>query len=145
VSDQRHCIGRQTIELILPGKDDLPLLRQRIGEMYRTLLLQEMERIFSDFSSPEGVTRFDLIELDLGVLPLSDLDAALRDRLGSSLRAELQRRAGQAILLSEEKQSHFPRVQEKGTPLPDVPQFIDGQTLRRELLLHFLDRGTLPW
>ncbi len=142
---QRHSIGRQTIEIVLPGKDDLPSLRQRIGEIYRTLLLPQMDIIFSDFSGPDAVTRFERIELDLGIIAFSDLEAALCDNLGSSLRAELQRRTGPAIAISQEEQSRFPGVQERGTPLPDVPRFIDEQALRRELLLHFLDTGTLPW
>jgi len=116
-----HRLGRIELELRVDDEDLGRRLLPRLSLLHGRRIAPLLERLAEELSPPGRLDRLDSVDLDLGRLPLDDLDEALPARLEAALRAELARRlaGGRA-----------------GVPL--------AQTAR-ELLECFARTGALPW
>jgi hypothetical protein len=115
-----HRIGALEIELRLEEEPQARPLMDRIAALREPRLEGVVQRVLDELSPAGRLDRLDMLELDLGPLPLSGFDEAFLARLEQALRQALAR-------------------QLQGRP-PDPPA---RPVL--ELLRVFARTGSLPW
>ncbi len=115
-----HRIGVLEIELRLEEEPQGRPLMDRVSALREPRLEAVLQRVFDELSPAGRLDRIELLELDLGPLPLSDFDDAFLARLEPALRQALAR-------------------QLQGRPAEAPP----GPVL--ELLRLFARSGSLPW
>jgi hypothetical protein len=115
-----HRIGVLEIELRLEEEPQAHRLMDRVSALRETRLEAVIQRVLDELSPAGRLDRVELLELDLGLLPLSDFDDAFLARLEPALR--------QALTL---------QLQGRPAEAPLRPVL--------ELLRLFARTGSLPW
>ena len=115
-----HRIGVLEIELRLEEEPQAHPLMDRVSALREPRLEAVMQRVLDELSPAGRLDRFELLELDLGLLPLSDFDDAFLARLEPALRQALTR-----------------QLQGRPAEAPLRPAL--------ELLRLFARTGSLPW
>ena len=115
-----HRIGVLEIELRLEEEPQAHPLMDRVSALREPRLEAVMQRVLDELSPAGRLDRFELLELDLGLLPLSDFDDAFLARLEPALRQALAR-----------------QLQGRPAEAPLRPAL--------ELLRLFARTGSLPW
>ena len=115
-----HRIGVLEIELRLEEEPQAHPLMDRVSALREPRLEAVIQRVLDELSPAGRLDRFELLELDLGLLPLSDFDDAFLARLEPALRQALTR-----------------QLQGRPAEAPLRPVL--------ELLRLFARTGSLPW
>ena len=123
-SDNHHIIQKQVFHLDLQGIPDGYALQKQIGELMWQKLQPELEKLFDRFADPEELIRIERLEIDIGNLPLRDLDDLFNARILAELETQLYRFV---------RQEH-PKV--KRQPLHSS-RFVQW--------LYFLEHGSASW
>ncbi|HEX7288861.1 MAG TPA: contractile injection system tape measure protein, partial [Candidatus Angelobacter sp.] len=124
----RHSIRKQSLKILVDSQETALLLQPRIDEMNRRYLLPAIERALNELDVPGKHVRIASLSVDLGKLPVSELDLSLPERLYLRVCEALK----QTLFRAEEG------------PAPGV-SLQSEQASRLELLEHFLVHGTLPF
>jgi len=127
MSDQRHIIKRQVIELDVRGSADAQQIQAELSRIYRRRIIPLIEQCCTELCPASQLYRIDALELDLGSLDLHNLEEDFSLKIGRMLRHELAGR----INLHEQA----------GQPASRSPQ---AQS-QLELLAVFIRTGSLPW
>ncbi|MFA5354516.1 MAG: contractile injection system tape measure protein [Thermodesulfovibrionales bacterium] len=154
---RKHRIRRLVCELSLAGAGEALVLQQRVGELCRTAIPAELDRMLSAFAGPERLVQIDRIELDLGIVH-PELIEDLPGRIGAALRDDLLKRSLREDGLSdlsgesEEEASEQLLSRQQGMVKSgerrgerDGMVVLSDQGARREAFRHFLRTGLLPW
>jgi len=124
MANQRHLIKRQILQVTVQDAADAYGLQQKLGLLTQWRLTPLIAQHCSELSSPEVIHRIDSVEVDLGELPLEDLEEALIKRFDT----EFRRKLGEAI-----GQQSASRTKETRT------------AAHLELFAYFMQSGTFPW
>jgi len=127
VTEQRHRIRRQVLELHAPDEDSARRVQSELSRIQRQQLESIIEQCCSELSAPDRVHRIDLLEIDLGTVDFGRLESELPKKLKSVMRKALARQI--------EQQDTEARRRDRA---PAV-------TSQLELLAFFAATGTLPW
>ncbi|MGZ8157291.1 MAG: contractile injection system tape measure protein [Methylobacter sp.] len=127
MSQQRHVIKRQTVEITLAKKEDAWPIQQTLSRIFQQHFPAILDRCLSEFSHPDCLQRIDRLELDLGELDASRLEAEILDSIEVTLRQALH----EFITPPQ-----FPST---------VKQQADPMQAHLELFEHFVREGCLPW
>jgi hypothetical protein len=130
MSEQRHRIKRQIVELTVRDGAQAERVQARMSQLQSRVIVPLIERICSELSAPGRVHRIESLQVDLGVLDLDDLEQELGARLGHALRTALAARIGE--------DDHASR------PSGDSAAPAQARS-RLELFAVFARTGTLPW
>lgn len=124
---QRHVINRQTLEITLGKQENAWQVQQTLSRILQQQLPAVLDLCLTEASSPDCLQRIDRLELDLGELDSSRLEAELLEKIESALRQALGKQLGGTALAASVQQQ--------------------DQTMQAhvELLEHFVREGHLPW
>jgi hypothetical protein len=139
-----HLIDSLEFDVALASEERAFEEQERLQGFLRGSALQVIRSVFDELSPPQEVWRLDRLEVDLGVVSGSDLDAQWERRLREQLQVQLLR-----------------LMQGRHASTDAVPQPLGGPGLRHgpallplrqtdapddlPALVHYLRRGTLPW
>jgi hypothetical protein len=139
-----NLIHRQILELKFSSQQEAQHSSARISELNRTIILEELDRTFTELSG-DRTLRIERLELDLGQLSQATLEDELRQRI--------RQRAKEAL------QPYLPAVdgEADGTAAAEFFKGPEGRPLLRgssqsldagsleELFSRFLQTGQVPW
>ncbi len=123
---QRHIIKRQILEVAVPQKQGAYQLQQQLSGIYSRRLVPIIDKYCTALSDPDVIHRIEILELDLGEVPLD----AFEDVLSERFEAELRRALAEAIRQQQSASGAEPGVK---------------ATSQLELFGYFVQTGTLPW
>src|SRR5258705_9927589 len=86
---QQHKIMRQVLELHGCPEDEAPRLQSELRETYYRRLVPVIERICSQMGAPGRVHRIETLEVNLGEVPLDELEGALAGRFEAAFSRAL--------------------------------------------------------
>jgi hypothetical protein len=124
MANQRHVIKRQLLQVTVQEAASAFGLQQRLSRLAHSRLMPLIAGHCSALSSPDVIHRIDSLELDLGELPLKDLEEALIKKFDT----EFPRKLEEAI-----RQQLHGRAQEARA------------AAYLELFTCFIQSGTFPW
>src|SRR4051812_22765666 len=126
MSEQKHIIKRQIIELTVPNAAAAPAMQDAISRVYRQRIVPLIDQCCTELGAPDRLYRIDSLELDLGTLDAEDLEeqfvAQVRTTLRKKLTAQISR-------------------QEEATSSGHSPKTHSAL----ELFALFARTGSLPW
>lgn len=127
MSEQRHIIKRQVIDLEIRGSANAQQIQADVSRIYRQRLIPLIDRYCTALSSPDRIHRIETLELDLGQLDPTQLEA----EFVSGVRTHLQKVLAQKIAEQEQVARHHGEDTKSQSQL--------------ELLAFFMQTGSLPW
>ena len=127
MSEQRHVIKRQVIELTVQRPEDAQAYQDVLSRIYRQRILPWMEYHLNKISDPERLDRIDTLELDIGALNPELLEEDFVSRLEALLSTELSSQINPQAEASEEAGT-------RSSPHASL-----------ELFAFFVSTGNLPW
>lgn len=131
MDDQNHIIQKQVFDIQFMSDQKPFELQNRVSNLFYSRI-EKIMLIVLDQMIPEGLLyRFNLIELDLGVLPYDRMEELLPLRLQEALEKELKDKRPLPAYYAGTNEDSQKR------PVPDQACL--------ELLSHFLLSGNLPW
>ncbi len=130
MSNQRHIIKRQRIELQVSNQADAQGLQNEVSRIYHQSLIPLIDQYCTELSSSDNLHRIALLEIDLGEINPNRMEKDLLAKLGPALRQAL---AAQISDLDKQAAPH----NQQNQPSPTGSQL--------ELLAFFMRTGSLPW
>jgi hypothetical protein len=124
MASQHHLIKRQILQITVQEAAGAYGLQQKLGLLTRNRLTPLIARHCSELSSLDVIHRIDSVEVDLGELPLEDLEEALIKRFDT----EFRRKLGEAIAQQSASRAQGAR-----------------KAAHLELFAYFAQSGTFPW
>ncbi len=126
---QRHIIKKQVFDLVLPPVPDPDRLKRRLQTLYREKVLPPLEEQLDQLVGPDVVLRIRKLEIDLGDIPLAELEEAFVKQCIAGISREIR------ALVQNEAAARAGRDY----------QMISREQSVMEGFLHFLKTGTLSW
>jgi hypothetical protein len=127
MSEQRHIIKRQIIELQVHDQAKVRPLQAETGRVYRQRIVPLIDRYCSELSEPDHIHRIESLAVDLGTVDPKHLEEELVSKLSRILRESLAKQIAK---------------QELGAGRLSQSLTI---TSKLELLDFFARTGGLPW
>lgn len=125
MSNQKHVIKRQVIELTVPNAAVASAIQNEVSRVYRQRIVPLIDQYCSELGAPDRLYRIDSLELDLGTLDAQDLEEQLVAKIKMTLRQALQTQINE---------------QEAASPAA-APKTRSAL----ELFSMFVSTGSLPW
>ena len=144
VTDQKHIIKRQVIELGLTSSENAFQIQDDVSRNFKNVIIPLLEEVFDEISSPEEVLKIDTLRLDLGSINLNELSTQLstkvREKLSEVLVPEIESKRNGTKLPSQVEKRFLENEE------PVIGLHIKSKELSEiEKIVHFLKTGTLPW
>lgn len=130
-----HQVKRLAVELRARNRATVERCQDRVGRLCEQRLATLLEDACNRIAPANRITRFERLEIDLGVITGARFDEEFVDRMAAQFEAELTDRL-QAGTTEFEDES----MMEDESLAEERPR---GDTA--EALFHFLESGTLPW
>jgi len=134
VTTPRHVIKGQVLELGLPSPATAQRIQDTVSRIYRENVVPVIESCCNEVATSGVIHRFDSLCIDVGAIPIDELETELPARTAARLRDLLK--------------IEIACLEGKGTPagkpvkdITAVPAYIS----QLELFEHFINTGTLPW
>jgi hypothetical protein len=127
MSEQKHIIKRQIIELTVPGAAEAQRLQDEVSRIYRQRIVPLIDQYCTELSEPDRLHRIESLVLDVGALDIQRLEADLVAKVSAALYPALADRIGE---------------QERGAGRPDQDSKAMSQL---EMFALFARTGSLPW
>src|SRR5437899_1863875 len=89
MSEQKHIIKRQIIELTVQGDAEAQRLQAEVSRIYRQRLVPLIDACCTEASHPNQIHRVDRLEIDLGSIDPQRLEEELVAKLMPALRRAL--------------------------------------------------------
>lgn len=124
----QHIIQKSKVQLNLGPQADAHQLQNRILDIFQNRIMPKMEQVLDGLAGPDVVLNFDRLELSLGALTTSALEAQLEERILACLREEILK------ALSQQDGAKESSLQKQ-----------DPAAHSLQHIIHFLERGTLTW
>jgi len=87
----RHIIRKQILEVHFPASDDSHAFQHQLSIIYKEQLLPIIEKILDEIGQPDQLDRINLVEIDLGNIPMGSLESKHMEEFEQLFRAEIQR------------------------------------------------------
>ncbi|MEN9867304.1 MAG: hypothetical protein RL748_2894, partial [Pseudomonadota bacterium] len=127
MSEQKHLIKRQLIELTVPRRASATAIQDQASRIYRERIVPLIAQYCSELSSPDRLHRIDTLELDLGTLDGHDLETQMVAQVSTRLYNALAKQI-----------HHLDQVNGTGANSPKALSAL-------ELFGLFVSTGNLPW
>jgi hypothetical protein len=121
---QTHVINRLQIEIDVPVEDMAFRLKEQLSHYWHDWVVTHMERALEMLSPGDEIIRIDRLEIDLGNLAFEDFDTDFLEKIQNAFANNL---------------SHYVAANQKPVEKKDI---IGND---QELLIYFLENGSLPW
>lgn len=127
MSEQRHIIQRQVIELAVRDAAQAGRLHDHVSRICRQRIAPLIEQVCSELSASDRLYRIERLELEIGTIDEHDLEADLTAKVSAALRQALAARIG---------------AQEHDAGRSEASARTDAWL---ELIAIFARTGSLPW
>lgn len=127
MSDQRHVIKRQILQLGVPRAQDAHTLSIEMSRVYRQRILPLINRYCTELSVPDRLHRIESLEVDLGTIDAQNMEEDIIAKLSPALR--------EALAAQIHDQDHADTSSDHTT----------HPRSQLELLACFVRTGSLPW
>jgi len=127
MSEQRHIIKRQIIELQVQDQAKAKPLQTEAGRVYRQRVVPLIDKYCTELSEPDHIHRIESLAVDLGTIDPQHFEAELVAKLSTTLRESLAKQ-----ISGQERDAG-----RRGQSLTATSQL--------ELLDFFARTGSLPW
>lgn len=120
----QHIIGKQQLQINIVSDENHFDLQQRVSTFYWEQVTPVLEQLFDQFADAETLIQLDKLEIDLGTIPLEELETTFVQQLKIQLEEALIKQVqveGKFIQRQSKSQQHFAQW------------------------LYFLKTGTLDW
>ena len=150
MNSANHIVMRQIMELETPSREAAFGLQQRIGAWCRNVMPALLDQICTRCDGGDRVFRIDRLEIDLGRVSALHLEEEIGARIASMLYEALREKVDR-LRLPENSGSAAGRLQHSIRGSPEISTAIFGDRMLSpvdadlELILYFLDTGSLPW
>lgn len=124
MSEQRHIINKQVLEIQMPAGADVHRISEDLSQICREKLIPVIGDLCDRYSSPGTLTRIDSLTVDLGTFRLEEMKEVFAEKLAEALEKETS--------------------SEPVTANP-VPQDETPASRPLALLAYYLQTGILPW
>lgn len=131
----RHIIRQQVLEITGLKKADAEPTQERLSQLFHEQLIPILDQCFSRLSPGKEVHRIDKLELDLGKIPIGQLDQVWVEKMSEALDQQMHK-----ILIQKKEYSI-----EKNTEANSQQKEISPELRHLKLLQYFLATGMLPW
>lgn len=91
MSEQRHVIKRQVLELQVGSADEALRLQAALGRIYRQRIVPLIDQYCTELSAPDVVHRIEALELDVGPIDVERLEADFVAKVRAQLKPLLAR------------------------------------------------------
>ena len=125
-----HIIHKQIFNIGVATEERAHKTGETIKDAYVRKVLPDLDQVFSALSPENQIYRFDRIEIDLGIMPVENLDSELPDRIIHLIK--------EAITERIEHTSFHP-------PESRNVQVIPVSTSLFDAFIYYLEHGLLPW
>ncbi len=145
MGEQKHIINRQTIELILPDRNNVLSLQNDISDLVTKSLISQLDQLFTRLTSAHQVLRLKKLELDLGVIHPDRLNDEFVSKVMHNMEEQLTK------LLCENDKSSNNRSDKWAINVSDKKSRNTPVSLTTrsesdlEAVIYFLKYGLLPW
>ena len=119
MSDQRHVIKQQVLELEIEAHLDAVALQTHISQLYRQQVVPLIDSYCSQLSDPEVIQRLDRLEIDLGDIDLASLNTDYVAKAAEAIATALTQRLSQPSPSSPLSSSSPPLPTRELQPLGD--------------------------
>jgi hypothetical protein len=140
--NDRHIVKKQRLLVHMSNRSRAHDVQEAISELCQTKLAEVLEALFDELAPTDAVLRIDKLSLDVGTMT----EPQLIDELGPRLEAELREQLIiQSYKANDAQQDDATKIiGEDGTD-QKVAAIAANDVSDKELLIHFLSTGTLPW
>lgn len=128
--EPRHIVRRQTLDLTVSSDAQARLIQDQVRAMHGARLMPVMDEVLTSLVGDGEIVQLERIDLDLGRVPVSQLERALTE----GLRAQLTHVVGEEI-------AHLRST----TEVTANGRIVRPTDAKLEIIRRFLDSGTLPW
>ncbi|MDW7693780.1 contractile injection system tape measure protein [Flammeovirgaceae bacterium SG7u.111] len=135
-AEQKHIIRRQVFDLKLPKQEGAFQLQEEVKELFYEQISPMLEKLFSEIAPADKVLSIDNLTLDLGKIPLAQLQESLLKRIETEFRERVKTEVGGRLSVAK-------RSREKDRD----DAFLEREKSRSnwEVFLYFLAMGNMPW
>jgi hypothetical protein len=95
MSEQKHIIKRQLIELTVPRAAEAQRLQDEVSRIYRQRIVPLIDQYCTELSDPDRLHRIESLVLDVGAVDVQRLEADLVAKVSATLRPALAARLGE--------------------------------------------------
>lgn len=155
MSQQRHVIKQQIIDLQVTSKTQVFELQNQLSAVYRHRIVPIIETICNQLSTAEQVHRIDSLTIELGEINLQTLEADFTERVTQQLYQQLAETLDLStttpISTNHSHQDKAPltsKFSQSNAAIPSPKSSASGHpptASQLELLSHFIQTGRLPW
>ena len=157
VSEQKHWVKRQVIELVMPTRLAQADYGAEMGRLFRQKLVPLIDQICSELCPPGQICRIDRLELDLGSISVQQLETQFVANFASGLRQALAKQISMQMKVQDEADQTLIQTVGPAQAGPalgaatragdEAGELAHGTQSQSALALFdgFLHSGTLPW
>jgi hypothetical protein len=137
VSNTQHVIRRLTFEIQIPSEEQGFSTQEMISDLFNSVLLRQLETLLDSMDSRHEVISIDKLEIDLGSITENVLEQEIPLKLGEQLTEKLQ----EVIMSARLSRAGEAKARSSEASVTIKP----ADKSKLDLLLHFLQTGTMPW
>ncbi|MEO1625176.1 MAG: contractile injection system tape measure protein [Bacteroidota bacterium] len=120
-----HRVFRLSLDLSLPAGEEAKAVQDRISQLLKIQLTDQLNRLLSEFDDPNVQLQIDQLQLDLGSMPIDDLEREIPPRLDKEFRELFASVRRQHPIIRQQQQKSLPSS--------------------LEVFRYYLLKGSLPW
>lgn len=140
MSEQKHIINRQVLELTIPERERAQHIQNLTSEIARQKLLQALDKLFTGISGNNEIIRIDKLEIDLGVLSEKEFENEFVDRVVKELGTKINTQ-----MITGLKTANYLFVKGKNVKVKNEFTATSKSRSFLDQFIYFLQTGHLPW
>ncbi|MDJ0703459.1 MAG: contractile injection system tape measure protein, partial [Leptolyngbyaceae cyanobacterium MO_188.B28] len=94
MSQQRHIIKQQILELRVDSQIQAIELQNRLSALYRSKVVPLIDACCNQFSNPDAILRIDRLDIDLGEIDIQNLEHEFVEKVMTQLGQQLSEKLG---------------------------------------------------
>jgi hypothetical protein len=140
MSEQKHIINRQVLELTIPERERAQHIQNLASEIVRKKLLRALDKLFTGVSGSDEILRIDKLEIDLGIISENELENELVDRVVKEIETKIN-----IQMITGSKTANYNFVKGKNVGIKNEFTTTSKSRSFLDQFIYFLQAGHLPW
>ncbi|MEH1945278.1 MAG: contractile injection system tape measure protein [Nostoc sp.] len=156
MSQQRHIIKKQVIELNLSSQEGAFELQNEVSRIYCHKIIPLIDRVLSQFSTSDIIYRINTLEIDLGNIDINNLEQELIEKIIEKIQQQLPEQihlSTAGLALPIQPNINLEQSSILFSTIEAVSDKIGGEASKNQvkedsqldILNYFIQTGMLPW